>query len=324
MIKKIILFFLFCLLAICLFAGYVLVDNSRVVVKEQIVEIEHLDPAFDGFTILQMSDLHSARFGRNQERLVKVLDSLSYNMIAINGDMVDRLSENPLPFLELLDNLANKEMVFYVSGNVGPPGLDRRGGRLTDFGAQLQEHGCILLDKPHLIIRDNAHIWISDVFYKTVESDKWIRDIESRLKSESDPEEMDKLQEDLQYQLELKSILENISNEEVLIGLTHYPISPFRLENPRPEDFPIYDLVLAGHYHGGQIRIPFGGAIWVPDPSPDPFFPPEEIVSGFYQGKLTRQFISRGLGASASIPNLNFRLFNPPEVTLITLKTIPD
>ncbi|MHC1784381.1 MAG: metallophosphoesterase [Anaerolineaceae bacterium] len=320
MIKKIILFFLFCLLAVSLFATYVLVDNSRVVVKEQIIEIEYLDPAFDGFTILQMSDLHSARFGRNQERLVKLLNSLSYDMIAINGDMVDRSTENPLPFLEILDNLTNKALIFYVDGNVGPVVLNRRSGRPTDYGIQLQENFCILLDKPHMLVRDNAHIWISDDFYKTTEADRWIVDIERRIRSESDPVEIAELKQALEYQVELKRILSDISDDEVLIGLTHYPHTPNRLDNPRPQDSPIYDLVLAGHYHGGQIRIPFIGAIWVPDPSPDHFFPPEEIVSGFYRGKLTQQYISRGLGSSASFPNLNFRLFNPPEVTLITLE----
>jgi predicted MPP superfamily phosphohydrolase len=324
MIKKIILFFLFCLLAVSLFSGYVLMDNSRVVVKEQTIEIEHLEPAFDGFTILQMSDLHSARFGRNQERLVNLLNSLSYDMVAIDGDMVDRSTGNPLPFLEILDNLANNAMVFYVDGNAGPAALERRGGRPTDYGIQLQEYGCILLDKPHMLVRDGDHIWISDDFYKTTEADRWIVDIERRIKSETDPMEIAELKQDLQYQLELKRILSNISADEVLIGLTHYPHTPNRLDNPRPQDSPIYDLVLAGHYHGGQIRIPFIGAIWVPDPSPDHFFPPEEIVSGFYQGKLTQQFISRGLGSSATFPNLNFRLFNPPEVTLITLKPLAE
>ncbi len=324
MIKKIILFFLFCLLAVSLFAGYILYDNSRVIVREQTVEIDHLDPVFDGFKILQISDLHSARFGKNQARLASLLNSLPYDMIAINGDMVDRASENPLPFLELLENLENKELIFYVDGNVGPQALDRRSGKATAYGALIIEFGCRLLDRPHMLMREDAHIWISDDFLRVAEVEKWIAAIKKHIKAESDPEEIARLTENLHYQQNLKGILDGINDKDVVIGLTHYPHSPDSLDNPPPQDFPVSDLVLAGHYHGGQIRLPFIGAIWVPDPSPDHFFPPEVIVSGFYHGKLTQQYISRGLGSSASVPNLNFRLFNPPEVTLITLKMKAD
>jgi predicted MPP superfamily phosphohydrolase len=324
MIKKTILFFLFCLLAVSFFAVYVLYDNSRVIVREQTVEIEHLDPIFDGFKILQISDLHSARFGKNQKRLASLLNSMPYDMISVNGDMVDRATENPLPFLELLDNLENKELIFYVDGNVGPQALDRRSGQATAFGALLVEYGCRLLDRPHMLLRGDAHIWVSNELYKTDDVEKWITGINNRIRAESDPDEIARLTENLRYQQNLKSLLIGINDEEVVIGLSHYPYSPFHLDNPPPRDFPVSDLVLAGHYHGGQIRLPFIGAIWVPDPSPDHFFPPEEIVSGFYRGKLSQQYISRGLGSSASVPNLNFRLFNPPEVTLITLKMKAD
>lgn len=324
MIKRIILFVLLCLLTLSLFAAYILFDNARVIVREQTVAIDNLDPVFNGFRILQISDLHSARFGKNQARLSSLLNSLPYDMIAINGDMVDRAAENPLPFLEMLDNLEKKELIFYVDGNVGPQALDRRSGKPTAYGALLLEFGCRLLDRPHMLMREDARIWVWDDSFKAAEAEKWIAGIESRIRNESDPEENARLIENLHYQQSLRRILDGINDEEVFIGLTHYPLSPARLDNPPPRDFPISDLVLAGHYHGGQIRLPFIGAIWVPDPSPDHFFPPEEIVSGFYQGKWSQQYISRGLGSSASFPNLNFRLFNPPEVTLITLRSKVD
>jgi hypothetical protein len=324
MIKKIILFFLLCLLAVSLFAGYILYDNSRIIVREQTVAIDHLDPVFDGFRILQISDLHSARFGKNQVRLTSLLNSLPYDMIAINGDMVDRATENPLPFLELLENLEKKDLIFYVDGNVGPQALDRRSGKATAYGALLLEYGCLLLDRPHMLMREDARIWISYDLFKVAEAEKWINGIENRIRAESDTEEIARLTENLHYQQNLRRILAGINDDEIVIGLTHYPHSPGSLDNPPPQDTPISDLVLAGHYHGGQIRLPFIGAIWVPDPSPDHFFPPEEIVSGFYQGKYTQQYISRGLGSSASVPDLNFRLFNPPEVTLITLRSKVD
>jgi uncharacterized protein len=318
MIKKLGCLFFFGLIIILLLAGYILYDNSRIVVVKQNIEIENLDPSFDGFTILQISDLHSARFGKNQERLVNLLNSLQYDMIAINGDMVDRQNEDILPFLELLWNVSNKKIVFYADGNVGQPGLDSLSGEKTDFGLTLEKEGCVLLDRPNMVFRGDHHIWVSEFFTSTL-ADRQIANAQARLKTETDPVVIAKQNAIINYQKDLIRIYNDIPPSEVLIGITHYPLSPNQLDNPEPDVFPIFDLILAGHYHGGQIRIPFIGAVYLPAPSPDRFFPPEKIVSGFYQGKQTGQYITRGLGASSTIPDLNFRLFNPPEVNLITL-----
>ena len=83
----------------------------------------------------------------------------------------------------------------------------------------------------------------------------------------------------------------------------------------RPERFKAYvkesmNLVLAGHAHGGQIRIPFIGGVVAPDQG---FLP--KYDAGIYQKENTFMVVSRGIGNSI-IP---IRINNPPEVVIVKL-----
>lgn len=69
-------------------------------------------------------------------------------------------------------------------------------------------------------------------------------------------------------------------------------------------------LVLSGHSHGGQIRLPFIGAVVAPD---QVFFP--EYDAGLFVENETNMLVSSGLGGSV-IP---VRFLNPPEIVLIEL-----
>ncbi|WP_079515130.1 metallophosphoesterase [Rossellomorea marisflavi] len=83
----------------------------------------------------------------------------------------------------------------------------------------------------------------------------------------------------------------------------------------RPELFNLYkeygmDLVLSGHAHGGQVRLPFIGGLVAPDQGLFPAY-----TEGLYKNGDTRMVVNRGLGNSI-IP---LRIFNRPEVVEITL-----
>ena len=83
----------------------------------------------------------------------------------------------------------------------------------------------------------------------------------------------------------------------------------------RPELFDVYednniDLVLSGHAHGGQFRLPFVGGLYAPHQGVLP-----EYDSGLYSDNGTNLIVSRGIGNSL----FPLRLFNPPEVILVEL-----
>ncbi len=87
-----------------------------------------------------------------------------------------------------------------------------------------------------------------------------------------------------------------------------------------PEDFPVmkengFDLILAGHAHGGQWRIPYIlNGVYAPG---EGLFP--EYAGGYYSENGTEMIVSRGLYKNLSCIFMP-RIFNRPELVLITLK----
>lgn len=121
-----------------------------------------------------------------------------------------------------------------------------------------------------------------------------------------DPGFYSKADHKLKHRDILASHLDNWNPEGFSILLSH-----------RPEYFDVYanheiDISFSGHAHGGQIRFPFIGAIMAPHQG---FFP--KYSAGMYQINNSRLFLSRGLGNSL----FPFRIFNHPELILVTLET---
>ena len=127
--------------------------------------------------------------------------------------------------------------------------------------------------------------------------------------------------------LESKSLLWEQTGESITISGLFDPAFGISTPNPtaegfhlvlchRPEIFDWYvrrefDLVLTGHAHGGQFRLPFVGGLYAPEQG---FFPVYD--SGIYTQGATTMVVSRGLGNSI----FPFRLFNRPEVVVAVLE----
>ena len=80
-----------------------------------------------------------------------------------------------------------------------------------------------------------------------------------------------------------------------------------------PEQYSLLgaDLVISGHGHGGVIRLPFTDGLVSTDRT---FFP--SYTAGLYEKNGSTLFVTRGLGNTGP----SFRLFNRPEVAVLTLR----
>lgn len=295
------------------FIGYHYYDNNRIVVKREFVFLEGLPPAFEDFAILQITDLHGKNFGQNQVNLTSQINALEYDMIAFTGDM-ETSSKTFGPFVELLEGIKNRENMFYVNGNKD---LAYRflTGIKTSAGHKIEEYGCTLLDKPYPLMREGKTLWLVDDLSTTYPNfDPYQGAPRAHFSSDA---------EYLAYQKHFNELsimaVQFKDSQDLTISLTHIPHTQAELEQTNsPVTIWDCDLILAGHYHGGQVRIPFYGAPFIPARAHflQNFFPDQRYVKGLMPGNGLQQYISCGLGSN----NVPFRLFNTPEINLLTLK----
>ena len=131
----------------------------------------------------------------------------------------------------------------------------------------------------------------------------------------------------LEYELDrladIREIREQFQPEDIQIVLTHAPLTASYVRDlitwgAKEEAFAMRyaGLILAGHYNGGQWRLPFLGPVYVPELG---WFPKNEGISGLSYLEGIPQYISPGLGSDPHYENMPGRVFNSPTMTLITL-----
>ena len=106
---------IFLLIAFCVVWN--IYDNQRFVVTEQTVTLDDLPNSFDGYRILQISDLHGKYFGENQLDLLSAINQLDYDCILFTGDM-NKYEESDLlssqAIFDLINGIEKKEMAFWT------------------------------------------------------------------------------------------------------------------------------------------------------------------------------------------------------------------
>ena len=271
--------------------------NSALTVTEFTISDDEIPEGFSGFRIAQISDLHDAEFGNENERLVSLLSEAEPDIIVITGDFVDRRRTD----IELSLNVAEKAVeiapTYFVTGNHEASLSDAEYDRLKNG---LIAAGVIVLENETVTIEKNGNkitlAGVNDpIFSKNRDSS--VIDEETTEDPYIDNRIMDAT---------LSALMSTVSDTEYTVLLSH-----------RPEVFDVYvdhniDLVIAGHLHGGQVRLPFVGGFYTPNQG---FFP--EIIDGLYTEDDTNMVVSRGLGNSA----FPLRVNNRPEVVIIELET---
>ena len=273
---------------ICILSGILLIlivwtawGNIALELNTYTMSSRGLPDAFDGYRIAQVSDLHNAEFGDGNQRLLDMLREAEPDMIAITGDLIDSRKTNIAVALAFAEEAVRIAPCYYVSGNHEARVLEYR-----ELKAGLEAAGVTVLDDARVEI---------EIFGKSI-----------TVIGVNDPSfHADYLTSDAAV---MDRKLSELSSEgaSFTILLSH-----------RPELFDTYaahemDLVLTGHAHGGQFRLPLIGGLIAPNQG---LFP--KYDDGLYSEGNTNMIVSRGLGNSV-IP---FRFNNRPEVVLIELKS---
>ena len=252
-------------------ASYLFYEVNTVKVVRYTVPVRNLPAAFDGFTILHLSDLHQKEFGAGQERLGALIGRQRFDMVAVTGDLLLQSRPDVAPALRLLHRLPPVP-VYFVNGNNECGAVSQHRYSIV---RRLSAAGIAILDNSSVPLpRGNRHLWIAGV---------------------DDPAS----QRDL-----LPEALAGTGDGAPVILLAHSPsIFPNAVQAG-------IDLVLAGHTHGGQVRIPLVGAPWVPSMG---LFP--RLDYGKFREGTTSLIINGGLGESIIPVRFNM----PPEIVLVTL-----
>ena len=229
-------------------------------------------PAGSEFTVLQISDLHNKVFGDSNEKLINTVEKSNADIIVITGDLVDRGTDNFNNVFSLIEKItAINKDIFFVSGN-------------HEWGNPYTEDLLNGLRERNVTILNNKNIQITE---KKVTLNLVGVDDVSINKDNS------------------KKAFSNIDQAQYTILLSH---SPNIIE--KYNDISA-DLILSGHTHGGQVRIPYIGALVTPDQG---FFP--KLDKGTYKVGLNQYlYIDSGLGTSIA----PIRFLNQSQLTLVKI-----
>lgn len=318
---------IFIVLGLCIIVIYTIWDNNRITIAKQDIMINGLPKELEGFTILQVSDLHEKEFGENQTRLIEAINSQNYDVIVFTGDMLrNKNSTDYAPFYSLIDGIKNKDFAYFISGNTDPdsyqvtPYFEK-----SAFISGIEERGVHFLESLDTIQVGRANVYftyfelaiLNEISPETIDMISYYPDEPYGMSSEYVAYQKELL-------LDLQEALDSMSESDLLIALNHFPVVDERVDKIIDStllSWRNFDLIIAGHYHGGQIRLPLVGALFVPESwYPSGYFPPQDRVRGLWEYYNTKHYVSTGLGSSNAVSFLDFRLFNSPEINLLTFK----
>ncbi len=247
-------------------------------VTHRTIPIRNLPDSFQNFRIVQISDIHLEEYTEPffLERTVSEINSLAPDLVLITGDFV---SLGPLSLnvswqaagvaAEILSTLKAPQRF----GILGNHDVNVGASHVID---PLQAHGTpVLVDRYTPIERGGNTLWICGCNDAGTQSP----DLNAAIPAHP---------------------------QAPVIFMCHEPDYAEKvLLHPR---FPLIDLMLSGHSHGGQIRLPFLGPLILPAGG-------VKYVEGIYRLQQMQLYVNRGLGTVG----LPFRLNCPPEITHMTL-----
>ena len=275
--------------AFCISAAsfYGLVWGWRhLVVRQQTITVPDLPKEFDGFRIVQVSDLHLEMFEGQEAFIRSLVDSVNAarpDLIVFTGDLVSRQSREMLPFMDILSQmkapygvmsiLGNHDYSIYGPFHGSPKAIEHDLDLFKEYQRQIGWD--LLLNEHRFIRRDSAQIAVIGV--------------ENEGKSGK------------VRRADLPRAIEGVPDSCFKLLLTHDPWH-WRHEVTRTTNI---QLTLSGHTHAAHFRIG--------DVSPSRLVYSE--WRGLYRKGSQQLFISSGIGGM-----LAFRLGAWPEINVLTLR----
>lgn len=250
------------------------------------VDSLRLPAAFDGYRVMQISDLHGCRFGKGNSRLLAAVAAEAPDLIVLTGDLADRQTGNTEPIFRLAEALCEEAPVYFIYGNHEQ---EMEFSRRKALLAGLRAAGVRILDNASVMLERGGE---TVALFGARVPLRYYRWNGRRGRRPAFSEEM------------LGNLL-GPRGPEYAILLAHNPLF-----------FETYaawgaDLTLSGHVHGGMICLPRLGGLLSPERS---FFP--RYSAGLYRLGGRSMVVSRGLGRG---PRVN----NPPELVSVTLRRAP-
>lgn len=264
---------------LALLAAWLVWGNTALERTDITVTDPEIPTAFDDFRIAQVSDLHNAEFGEENRKLLALLRSAQPDIIVITGDLIDSRHEDVSAALEFMRQAVKIAPCYFATGN-----HESASAAYPQLEADMELAGVTVLHNEAVVLeREGESLCLVGVddysFFGPGSGEACIAAMLAKLEPELEP--------------------------GYNILLYHRPELADRLAELD------VDLVLSGHAHGGQIRLPFLGGLYAPDQG---FFPAYD--SGLYELEGMQMVVSRGLGNS----QLPLRINNRPQVVLVTLK----
>ncbi len=280
--------------AVCGAASLLRWNNKSIVTTEYEIGSPRVPEAFDGFRIVQVSDLQSEYFGLSQSSLLRAVRNGDPDIIVITGDLIDRNHTDYMAAYQAVSGLVRIAPVYYVNGNHEYVLPDRK---LLPFFGKMRDLGVhMMLDEGEEIRRGDSHINIAGLSENSVFAAK------------EAGQELGVTFEYTELIQRMKEVLEKTDGEYSIL-LTHEPQYLEQYARLEP------DLIFCGHAHGGQFRLPGGQGLFAPGQGPLP-----KLTSGVHQMGRTQMVISRGLGNSI----FPWRLNNRPEIVAAVLRSSED
>ena len=255
--------------------------NTALELNTYTISSDRLPEAFDGYRIAHVSDLHNTEMGKDNKKLITMLRESKPDIICITGDIIDSRHTDIEIALQFVKAAMEIAPCYYVTGN-----HEARVSEYDELNTGMEAVGVVILeDEKTEVGLVNSAITLIGVNDPSYQTDYLFGDAETVMR-----EKLSELHSD---------------EDGFTVLLSH-----------RPELFEVYassgvDIVLSGHAHGGQFRLPFVGGLVAPNQG---LFP--KYDAGLYTEENTNMIVSKGIGNSI----LPFRFNNRPEVILIELK----